>query len=64
MLLTTTIFSYLTNLFKKVEEPGTYGSSLERYIVSKNPQSTYDVEYWTRQFDEKISNKQTAEWPL
>ena len=51
-------------MFNKAEEPQTYGSSLERYIVSKNPQSTYDVEYWTRRFDEKMSNRSTQEWPL
>jgi hypothetical protein len=33
----------------------TYGSELERYIMSHNPQSIYDVEQLTRQFDTQLS---------
>ena len=49
------IITYIKDLFKKVDAP--YGSELETYIVSKNPQSTYDVEYWTNQFDKKQNEK-------
>lgn len=31
----------------------TYGSKLEQYIVSHNPQDVHDVERLTREFDEK-----------
>lgn len=33
-----------------------YRSGLEQFILSKNPTSIEDVEYWTRQFDLKIQN--------
>ena len=39
--------------------PQSYRSGLERFILSKNPTSIEDVEYWTRQFDLKI---QTNKW--
>jgi hypothetical protein len=32
-----------------------YGSELERYIMSHNPQSNYDVEQLTRRFDTQLS---------
>ena len=51
-------------VFRFAEKPQTYGSALETYIVSKNPQNTSDVEYWTRRFDERMSNRTTQEWPL
>lgn len=52
------LLDYIKQLFKTVK-PRTYGSSLETYIVSKNPQTTYEVEYWTRQYD-----NQYKEWAL
>lgn len=56
------MFKTLTDCIQKMLRPTrvpyTYGSALERYIVSKNPQTTYEVEYWTRQYDNK------KEWPL
>jgi hypothetical protein len=39
--------------------PQSYRSGLEQFILSKNPTSIEDVEYWTRQFDLKI---QTNKW--
>jgi hypothetical protein len=33
--------------------PATYGSELEKYIVSRNPQSVYDVEKYTLEFQHK-----------
>jgi hypothetical protein len=29
-------------------------SSLEAYIISKNPQSAADVDYWTREYDKHV----------
>lgn len=52
-----TIITYIQKMFEQVEKPQTYGSELEAYIVSKNPQTTYDVEYWTNQFDKKQNEK-------
>ena len=46
------LLNYLKQLVKTAK-PQNYGSSLEAYIVSKNPQSIYDVEYWTRQYDKQ-----------
>lgn len=51
MLITTTIISWLRKILNKVEQPATYGSELESYILSKRPQSVYEVEHWTAQFD-------------
>ncbi len=50
-MLLTHMIAYITGIYKRVEKPSTYGSELEQYITSKSPQSTYDVDYWTRQFD-------------
>ena len=29
-------------------------SSLESYILSKNPQTPADVDYWTREYDKHV----------
>jgi hypothetical protein len=42
-------------IIKKWFTPYTYGSDLERYILSHNPQSIYQVEQLTRQFDTQLS---------
>ena len=47
------LFGYVHKMFQKVEKPQTYGSALEAYIVSKNPQTTYDVEQYARDFESK-----------
>lgn len=46
---------YLHKFIQRVEKPQTYGSDLERYIVSHQPQSIYDVEQLTKQYDTKLS---------
>jgi len=35
--------------------PNSYSSDLEGYIKRKNPQNTYDVERFAREFEEKHS---------
>ena len=55
MLLSTTLLSWISKMFKQVEKTTTYGSDLERYITSKHPQSVYEVEYWTNQYDKTNS---------
>jgi hypothetical protein len=52
---------YVQKMFRKVEKPQTYGSALEAYIVSKNPQNTYDVESLAREFEAK---QKTKGWAL
>lgn len=59
-MIVAPIIAYIQKMFAQAEKPATYGSELEAYIVSKNPQSTYDVEFWTKQFDKK----QTQGWTL
>ena len=57
------ITGYIQKMYKSVEKPQTYSSALEAYIVSKNPQSTYDVEYLTQEFD-RNRNRSIKEWAL
>jgi hypothetical protein len=51
------IAAYVHRLIGPIEmKPAqTYGSELESYIVSHQPQSIYDVEQLTRQFDTQLS---------
>lgn len=44
---------YIQKMLQRAEKPQTYGSALESYIVSKNPQNTYDVEMYAREFEAK-----------
>ena len=56
-MLIVQIINYIRQIFKQLDTSSTYGNELEQYIVSKNPQSTYDVEYWTNQFDKKQNER-------
>ena len=49
-----TIKQYIINIFRKTSDSESYGSSLEAYIISKNPQSIYDIEYLTKQYDHNL----------
>lgn len=51
------IIAYIQKMFNNVEKPQTYGSELEAYIVSKQPKSTAEVEYWTQEFDRSQINR-------
>ncbi len=55
------MIGYIHKMFDDVKKPVTYGTELEAYIVSKNPQNTYDVEAFAREFEAK--NK-TQGWTL
>ena len=55
--MSSSIIARIQKMFERIKEPVNYGTELETYIVSKNPQSTYDVEYWTTQFDKKQTQK-------
>lgn len=55
-MLINSLLATLPNWFKinaKEVAPVTYGTELEQYIISNNPQSTYDVERLTIEFDRK-----------
>jgi hypothetical protein len=51
------IAAYVHHLIGPIEmKPAQiYGSELERYIMSHNPQNNYDVEQLTRRFDTQLS---------
>ena len=55
--MNTPIIAYIQKMFDKFSSPNPYGTELEQYIASKNPQSTYDVEYWTNQYDKKQNER-------
>jgi hypothetical protein len=42
----------ITNFFKRIS--GDYGTQLESYITSKNPQTEGDVERYTREYHDRI----------
>jgi hypothetical protein len=44
-------------LFAMTSESNTYGSRLEEYIVSKNPQDTADIERFTRDYEVASSKR-------
>lgn len=55
-MLINSLLSTLPAWFKtsaKEVAPVTYGTELEQYIIANNPQSTYDVERLTIEFDRK-----------
>jgi len=40
---------------QKTLKPASYTEQLEQFIISKNPASPGDVEYWARVFDQRNS---------
>jgi hypothetical protein len=50
------IVEYFSNLFTGQGQT-TYGSELERYIVSKNPGSAAEIDHWTKQFDQNQTQR-------
>jgi hypothetical protein len=44
-------------LVAMASESNTYGSRLEEYIVSKNPQDTADVERLAREYDLAVNKR-------
>jgi hypothetical protein len=56
-MLLQSIFSHILIFLNKIHLSKTYGSDLERYIVSKHPNSTHEVEYWAQQYDKQISRE-------
>jgi hypothetical protein len=55
VLLGLAVFAVLaiTGLYKN----NSYGSDLEKFISSKNPSSTYDVEKYTKEYEYKQSQR-------
>jgi len=50
IIMLNQLAAYFLKIFNM--RPVTYGSELEQYIVSKRPQSTEEIDHWTRQFDQ------------
>jgi TusA-related sulfurtransferase len=42
----------MKNLLKKLSKLFEQKSQIELYIISKNPQSTADVEHWARKYSQ------------
>lgn len=55
------MIEYIQKIYNDVKKPVTYGTELETYIVSKNPQNTYDIEAFARDYEYK--NK-TQGWSI
>ena len=58
------IVGWVKSLAENFSKPQTYGSALEAYIVSNNPQSEVDVDRLMREFDSKMLNRQYQGFPL
>jgi hypothetical protein len=43
----------MKNLLKRLSKLFEQKSPLESYILSKNPTTTYDVEYWSRRYSDR-----------
>ena len=52
----TTIKNWAKSLSEEFSKPQTYGSALEAYIVSNDPQSEGDVDRLAREFEQKQTN--------
>lgn len=51
------IKNWAKNLEKSFSKPQTYGSALEYYIVSNNPQNEGDVDRLTREYHSKTQDQ-------
>lgn len=61
------MLAYIPMLFTNKENSqdtiqSSYKSELEKYIISKNPQTVYDVDYWTTQYDRKQARRNWLSW--
>jgi len=59
----TAILSWVKSLTESFEKPASYGSALESYIVSREPKDACDVDRLTREFDQRMSNRQCGGFP-
>ena len=55
---------WVKSLAESFQKPATYGSALESYIVSKNPQDAGEVDRLMKEFDHKMANRTNAGWPV
>jgi hypothetical protein len=57
------ILGWVKSLAQSYSKPQTYGSALEAYIVSNEPQNACDVDRLTREFDSRMSNRSYGGFP-
>ena len=57
------LLGQVKSLAREFSKPQTYGSALEAYIVSNNPQSEGDVDRLMREFDSKMSGRTYGGFP-
>jgi hypothetical protein len=58
------MIGYIQKMLTVFEKPTTYGSELESFIVSRNPQDACDVDRLAREFDQRMSSRTSAGWPV
>jgi hypothetical protein len=57
------IVSWAKSLAESFNKPQTYGSALEAFIVSREPQDAGDVDRLMREFDQRMANRCTGGFP-
>lgn len=57
------LLGWVKSLAQEFSKPQTYGSALEAYIVSNNPQSEGDVDRLMREFDCKMAGRTHGGFP-
>lgn len=58
------LLEWVKSLAQSYQKPQTYGSALEAFIISNNPQSEGDVERLMKDFNNKMSNRTVGGYPL
>jgi hypothetical protein len=62
-MIITAIRAWAKSLLEAYNKPQTYGSALEAYIVSNQPQNAGDVDRLTRDFDQKMNQRYSGGFP-
>jgi hypothetical protein len=52
-----TLFKFIQEKIRELNQLQNYGNALEQYILANNPTSIHDVEKLERQFDKRNSRK-------
>jgi len=59
----TALINHAKSMFNSFSKPQTYGSALEAYIVSNQPQNAGDIDRLTREYESKMTNRQFGGFP-
>lgn len=49
------MFKNITKFLTKLFKPRDYSTDVEQYILSKNPKTPQDIDYWQRKFDQNAA---------